>query len=271
MAISNNIVVKMNRIPSLAKMVIKIGQFLKYLDLSLMVIAIAGWKMIVTLLEKTNPISVVTILAPFILFPLAAMLLKKHYKGSGFRISAGRAYVEQKDGTEEPVTFLELKMGMKNKKINIGPDWIEIPYETGIIYVTPDWIESPYQKGKMRLYSLGKEDVEKLLYIYNNRCGVPCSLENAQERLRRYTVGWRMVYQFGWPCLLVGTYISLVRFMLKGDLSMFGLVRNLFSGQNFLGIGGLVIILIGYVIKLIGFFRLRKDFKPYKDYFHISW
>lgn len=58
------------------------------------------------------------------------------------------------------LTYEELGLSIRTRKIKIRPDWIEIPYDTGIRQVSPEWTEGPLTKKKIRLYSFGKKDIE---------------------------------------------------------------------------------------------------------------
>ena len=173
----DELVVSMNTTPTLLRVFISIGCGLKYVGLVMLAMflfvlfafmvdyvfsweireLVAFWKDFITFLGS-NLMILMFIVGPFVLWYFSAKWIKKHYKVGSFMACADKVYIEQKDGKGISLTYEELELSIRSRKINIGPDWIEIPYDTGVIHVSPEWIESPLGEGNIRLYSFGKEE-----------------------------------------------------------------------------------------------------------------
>ncbi len=284
-------VVKISSTPILLRVMIVVGYGLKYLGIFIlamfavvMVIAsgaflfgdglkafVAFWKDFITFWNIENLLLLVGFVCPFFLWYAFGKWMKKHHKERTLRAYADKVIIESKDGKEISLTYEELGMSIRTRKIRIGPDWIEIPYDTGMIHVSPEWIESPIQEEKIRLYSLDKSDIGRLLALLSRHAGIPYEGLKMKENIKEYIIGWTIIYFVGWPIVLLSTYITACIYIAEKYESLFGLVRTIFSDQNPIALFSISIIIIGYLLKGWIYLFLRDYFKPYKDYFHISW
>jgi len=211
---------------------------------------------------------------PFVLWYISAKWLKKHYKEIHFKACEDKVMIEQKVGNPILLTYEELGLSIRTRKIKIGPDWIEIPYDTGIRQVSPEWTEGPLTEKKIRLYSFGKEDIGELLAHLSRKCGIPYGKQKTVEIMKSYTAGWIMTYFAGWPVLLISVYIFGLLYVIEEYESIWELIMAV--PENHIGVacGGIIAVIwivTGYVIKLLLLGILRNYFKPYKNFFHISW
>lgn len=284
-------VVKISSTPLLLRVMIVVGYGMKYLGIFMlvmfavvMVIASGiclfsdGLKAFVTFLidfitfwKGENLLFLFIFVCPFFLWYAFAKWMKKYHKERTLRAYADKVVIESKDGKEISLTYEELGMSIRTRKIRIGPDWIEIPYDTGMIQVGPEWIESPIQEGKIRLYSLDKSDIGRLLALVSKHAGIPYEGLKMEENIKEYIIGWTIIYFVGWPIVLLSTYITACNYIVEKYESLLGLVLTLFSDQNPIALFSMAIIIIGYLLKGWIYLFLRDYFKPYKDYFHISW
>ena len=289
----DELVVSMNTTPILLRVFISIGCGLKYVGLVMLAMflfvlfaftvdyvfsweireLVAFWKDFITFLGS-NLMILMFIVGPFVLWYFSAKWIKKHYKVGSFMACADKVYIEQKDGKGISLTYEELELSIRSRKINIGPDWIEIPYDTGVIHVSPEWIESPLGEGNIRLYSFEKRDIGKLLELLSQRCSTPYKTQKMEENIERYTAGLIITYFIGWPVLLISVYVCGWIYALEGYQSLWELVKAIPGEHIAVAVGGIIgvdWIILGYIMKLLLFGLLREHFKPYKDYFHISW
>lgn len=291
---TDEIVVNMSTKPLLLRTFIVIGYGLKYLGIFMlamlaivMVIASGGflfsdglkpflifWKDFFTFWKGENLLFLFILLGPFVLWYISAKWIKKHHKERTFKACADKIFIETKGGKTISITYEELGLSIRTRKIKIGPDWIEIPYDTGIRHVSPEWIESPMQEEKIRLYSFGKRDIGELLAFLSQKCSTPYETQKMEENIEGYTAGWILTYFIGWPSLLVSAYICGLLYTMEEYKSLWEWVQAVPRENTWVlvvGLIGVFLILMGYWIKLLIFWRLRSYFKPYKDYFHISW
>lgn len=289
----DELVVSMNTTPTLLRVFISIGCGLKYVGLVMLAMfgfvlftftvdyvfsweireLVAFWKDFIAFLGS-NLMILMFIVGPFILWYILAKWLKKHHKAGNFRACEDKVFIDVKNGRPISCTYEELGLSIRTRKIKFGPDWIEIPYDTGVRHVSPEWIESPIQEDKIRLYSFGKKDVGELLKLLSEKCSTPNETQKIEENIGGYTDGFIMTYFVGWPILLGSVYLCSWIYALEGYASIGEMIKALPANHTWVlvvGFIGILLILMGYWIKFLYFILLRKYFKPYKDYFRISW
>lgn len=291
---TNFCMVSMSSTPLLLRTFLVIGRGLKYLGIFIlamfvaaMVIASGGflfsdglkpflifWKDFFTFWKGENLLFLFILFGPFVLWYVSARWIKKHYKERYFKAYEDKVVIKSKDGKAISLNYEKLGLSIRTRKIKIGPEWMEIPYDTDIRHVSPEWSESPLREEKIRLYSLGKRDTGELLALLSQKCGTPYETRKMEENIEEYTAGWIMTYFIGWPILLISVYVCGWIYTLEEYKSLWEFVKAVPRENTWVlvvGLIGVFLILMGYWIKLLFFWRLRSYFKPYKDYFHISW
>jgi len=293
---SDELVVNMSTMPLLLRVFVFLGCGLKIVGIVLLImfVLITGmlgceilfengikkfldfWVDFIIFWNLENLFILFMVAGPFVLWYTSAKWLKKHYKEIHFKACEDKVMIEQKVGKPILLTYEELGLSIRTRKIKIGPDWIEIPYDTGIRQVSPEWTEGPLTEKKIRLYSFEKEDIDKLLAYLSRKCDIPYE-KKMKDNIGEYIAGWTMTYFIGWPILLGSIYLCKWIYALEGYKSLWELVEDVADlswKHEWVLVGGLFgifIILMGYLMKFLFLIRLRKYFKPYKDYFHISW
>lgn len=233
---------------------------------------VAYWIDFFTFWNMENLLFLFIVTGPFVFWCISAGWLKKHYKERIFKACADKIFIETKGGKTISLTYEELNLSIRTRKIKIGPDWIEIPYDTGMRYMSPEWIEGPIQEGKIRIYSFGKKDIGKLLALISEKCGMSYETK-IKEIMEAYKVGLIMTYFVGWPVLLGSIYIGGLLYFIEGYESVWELVKAI--PENHVGVvsGGIIgvfCIISGYIVKILISVILRDYCERYKDYFHIS-
>ena len=195
------------------------------------------------------------VFVPFVAWWYFSKYMTKHYKADRFIMKSNKVIIEKRNGVRMEISYPVLKEYIYKRKIYIGPDWISVPYE----------------QGRVRLYSESKNDVEILFRNLADRCDFPAPDEELQATLREYMIGWMISYLFGVPCVLFGCFISIVGWMTEEVWSISGLGYILFSADNFIAVIGVIIILVGYMLKCIYYIAACEYFASYKEWLHVSW
>ena len=291
---SDELVVNMSTMPLLLRVFVFLGCGLKIVGIVLLTtfVLITGmlgceilfengikkfldfWVDFITFWNLENLFILFMVAGPFVLWYISAKWLKKHYKEIHFKACEDKVMIEQKVGKPILLTYEELGLSIRTRKIKIGPDWIEIPYDTGIRQVSPEWTEGPLTEKKIRLYSFGKKDVGKFLVHLSRKCDTPYEKHQMEENIEGYTAGWITTYFIGWPILLGSIYLCGWLYALEGYRSLWELIKDVPERHIWVLVGcgiGIFFIVIGYCLKFLLLIFLRKTFKPYKSFFHISW
>ncbi len=285
---TDEIVVDMSTMPQLLRVFISSGCVLKYVGIYILTMFLVvmvtsifeyGIKVsylidFITFWNIENLFILFMVAGPFVLWYISAKWLKKHYKEIHFKACEDKVMIEQKVGKPIMLTYEELGLSIRTRKIKIGPDWIEIPYDTGIRQVSPEWTEGPLTEKKIRLYSFGKKDVGKFLVHLSRKCDTPYEKHQMEENIEGYTAGWITTYFIGWPILLGSIYLCGWLYALEGYRSLWELIKDVPERHIWVLVGcgiGIFFIMIGYCLKFLLLILLRKTFKPYKNFFHISW
>lgn len=291
---TDEMVVSMSSTPLLLRTFLVIGRGLKYLGIFILAMFaivmvtlsveylfeeglrefVAFWVDFFTFWDREDLVHLAIIFGPFVLWYVSAKWIKTHYKERHFKAYEDKVVIEAKGEKSISLTYEELGLSIRTRKIKFGPDWMEIPYDTGVRYVSPEWIESPLTETKIRLYSFGKEDIGELLAHLSRKCGIPYGKQKMVESMKTYTVGWFMTYFVGWTVLLISVYIFGSLYVIEEYESIWELIKAVPEKHIGVACGGIIAvfwIVIGYVIKLLLLGILRNYFKLYEDYFHISW
>lgn len=205
-------------------------------------------------MERQDMILIAVIVVPFLLWWWGSKCMIRYFRTNRFVAHQNGVRLEKQNGSIQELSYAMLGDCVRSKKIKIGPDWIKIPYE----------------EGSIRLYFGNSKNVVKLLQKLGNKCNFPVPQDELQEAIRKYMLGWFVSYLFGVPCILLGCYVTMIGFMSEGTLSMNEMLGTLLSSKNVLGVAGVIIFLIGVLLKLVYYDAARKCFKPYREYFQVS-
>lgn len=264
----------MNSTPLFLSNVALVGSMLKYMVIPVLVIIVCvigwlalyvlfgdGWKALydfvvdfVTFWELEFVIQLFVMFLPFLVWGLFSAWFMKYYKTDYFIVRSEGITMEKRNGRLYVISYPMLKEYISSNKIRIGPDWIQIPC----------W------DLKFRLYSDDKKQVKELIQVLGEKCDFSVPEDELLETLNEYMIGWNVSYRMGIPCVVLGCYITMLSCILEESASMKMFVPTLFSTDNFFGCAGIVILLIGWLLKLVYYSSMRSYFKPYDDYFYVS-
>lgn len=196
----------------------------------------------------------ILIFVPFVCWWYFATHIMKDFKGKQYRVHNLGVTIIKNGRFQQEVSYHMIKDAIPRKKVRIGPDWVEIPYENK----------------RFRVYSQDKDDIVSLFHQLRRKCDFSFPIEELEETLKEYMVGWAITYLFGVPCTLFGCYAVVIAFFTEQVFSLSGLVSMLFSKENVIGIVGMAIIFIGYMVKFTYYDLLKRHFKPYKQHIRVS-